>query len=202
MKRFLTTLLMLLCMTACEKYDWAPQLESGEINITRSNLEGYWKHTGCTIENYDANGAFINTEYIVGGNAGRQVIYDYFRFTGDEMWSAYYSIFRDYIKDDVTNLDTVIVDEIRYFKKYPLKIMSNGELISPDFDCLGGWHPRDNCFTNARITKMDDQQIIIYAKFKNNENAPARTAASYNKFVFTRAYPSKDFYEFFAEELK
>lgn len=92
MKRLLT-LLMLLSMTACEKYDWAPQLESGEIDLTRSTIEGYWK---CSVKNiieyYDASGEFIDYERLIGGARGDvNEIYNVYRITSDEIWHLYYA---------------------------------------------------------------------------------------------------------------
>lgn len=63
--------MLLSMMTACEKYDWAPQLESGEIDLTRSTIEGYWKNSVSNIvEYYDANGDFIDYERLIGGMSG------------------------------------------------------------------------------------------------------------------------------------
>lgn len=205
MKRLLTTLLMLLCMTACEKYDWAPQLESGEIDLTRSTIEGYWeKSVRNIVEYYDANGEFIDYERLIGGVPGNvKQIYNVYRITNDEIWHLLYN--RHYIPSyiPINPEDPDYYDE-KFFRKYPMRILDDGEVVTVDsFDFLAGWSSAME-HNEARITKMTSQQIIMYIKIdykKEQTDLPKGTKYAYRKFVFNRVYPDKDFFELFADEL-
>ena len=205
MKRLLT-LLMLLSMTACEKYDWAPQLESGEIDLTRSTIEGYWK---CSVKNiveyYDASGEFIDYERLVGGARGDvNEIYNVYRITSDEIWHLYYA--RCYIPVNPKDpKDPANYYYKNFFRKYPMQILDDGEVVTVDsFDFLAGWSNATE-HNEARITKMTGQQIIMYIKIdykKEQTELPKGTKYAYRKFVFDRVYPEEGFFEIFADELK
>lgn len=205
MKRLLT-LLMLLSMTACEKYDWAPQLESGEIDLTRSTIEGYWK---CSVKNiieyYDASGEFIDYERLIGGAQGDvNEIYNVYRITSDEIWHLYYA--RCYIPVNPKDpKDPANYYYEKFFRKYPMQILSDGEVVTAeDFSFLAGWCSVKE-YNEARITKMNGQQIIMYIKIDYKEeqtDQPKGTKYAYRKFVFDRVYPNEGFFEIFADELK
>ncbi|MBQ5609298.1 MAG: hypothetical protein IIU85_03495 [Rikenellaceae bacterium] len=205
MKRLLT-LLMLLSMTACEKYDWAPQLESGEIDLTRSTIEGYWK---CSVKNiieyYDASGEFIDYERLIGGAQGDvNKIYNVYRITSDEIWHLYYA--RCYIPVNPKDpKDPANYYYEKFFRKYPMQILSDGEVVTAeDFSFLAGWCSVKE-YNEARITKMNGQQIIMYIKIDYKEeqtDQPKGTKYAYRKFVFDRVYPDEGFFEIFADELK
>lgn len=205
MKRLLT-LLMLLSMTACEKYDWAPQLESGEIDLTRSTIEGYWK---CSVKNiieyYDASGEFIDYERLIGGAQGDvNKIYNVYRITSDEIWHLYYA--RCYIPVNPKDpKDPANYYYEKFFRKYPMQILSDGEVVTvDDFSFLAGWCSVKE-YNEARITKMNGQQIIMYIKIDYKEeqtDQPKGTKYAYRKFVFDRVYPNEGFFEIFADELK
>lgn len=205
MKRLLT-LLMLLSMMACEKYDWAPQLESGEIDLTRSTIEGYWK---CSVKNiveyYDASGEFIDYERLIGGAQGDvNKIYNVYRITSDEIWHLYYA--RCYIPVNPKDpKDPANYYYEKFFRKYPMQILSDGEVVTAeDFSFLAGWCSVKE-YNEARITKMNGQQIIMYIKIDYKEeqtDQPKGTKYAYRKFVFDRVYPNEGFFEIFADELK
>lgn len=205
MKRLLT-MLMLLSMTACEKSDWAPQLESGEIDLTRSTIEGYWKNSVSNIvEYYDANGDFIDYERLIGGTRGDvDEIYNYYRITSDEIWYLLYN--RIYIPVNPKEPeDPANYYYEKFFRKYPMRILADGEVVTVDsFDFLAGWCSVME-FNEARITKMTDQQIIMYIKIDYKEeqtDLPKGTKYAYRKFVFDRVYPDEGLFEVFAEELE
>lgn len=205
MKRLLT-LLMLLSMTACEKYDWAPKLESGEIDLTRSTIEGYWK---CSVSNiieyYDANGDFIDYERLIGGSRGDvNIIYNIYRITSDEIWYLNYE--RHYMPvNPKDHTDPANYYYEKFFRKYPMQILSDGEVVTAeDFSFLAGWCSVKE-YNEARITKMNGQQIIMYIKIDYKEeqtDQPKGTKYAYRKFVFDRVYPDDGFFEIFADELK
>lgn len=205
MKRLLA-LLMLLSMTACEKYDWAPKLESGEIDLTRSTIEGYWKNSVSNIvEYYDANGDFIESERLIGGSRGDvNIIYSIYRITSDEIWHLNYE--RHYIPvNPKDHTDPANYYYEKFFRKYPMRILADGEVVTVDsFDFLAGWSSVME-HNEARITKMTGQQIIMYIKIdykKEQTDLPKGTKYAYRKFVFDRVYPDEGFFEVFAEELK
>ena len=206
MKKLLTLLMLLSMMTACEKYDWAPQLESGEIDLTRSTIEGYWK---CSVKNiieyYDASGEFIDYERLIGGAQGDvNEIYNVYRITSDEIWYFLYE--KNYIPvNPKDHTDPANYYYEKFFRKYPMQILSDGEVVTvEDFSFLAGWSSAME-HNEARITKMTGQQIIMYIKIdykKEQTDLPKGTKYAYRKFVFDRVYPDEGFFEFFAEELK
>lgn len=206
MKKLLTLLMLLSMMTACEKYDWAPKLESGEIDLTRSTIEGYWKNSVSNIvEYYDANGDFIESERLIGGCRGDvNEIYNVYRITSDEIWYFLYE--KNYIPVNPNEPeDPANYYYEKFFRKYPMQILSDGEVVTvEDFSFLAGWSSAKE-YNEARITKMTGQQIIMYIKIdykKEQTDLPKGTKYAYRKFVFDRVYPDEGFFEIFAEELK
>lgn len=206
MKKLLTLLMLLSMMTACEKYDWAPKLESGEIDLTRSTIEGYWKNSVSNIvEYYDANGDFIESERLIGGCRGDvNEIYNVYRITSDEIWYFLYE--KNYIPVNPKEPeDPANYYYEKFFRKYPMQILSDGEVVTvEDFSFLAGWSSAKE-YNEARITKMTGQQIIMYIKIdykKEQTDLPKGTKYAYRKFVFDRVYPDEGFFEIFAEELK
>ena len=210
MRRLLTLLMLLSMMTACEEYDWVPKLESGEIDLTRSTIEGYWK---CSVRNeieyYNGDGNSLEKEYLIGGTPedyDKTFIYNYCRITDDEMWQMRYVA--EYNFPSMNLDDRKNPANYKYYKsiaKYPFRILSDGEIVTAeDFSFLAGWSSAKE-YNEARITKMTGQQIIMYIKIdykKEQTELPKGTKYAYRKFVFDRVYPEEGFFEIFADELK